>query len=125
MRTTRPAAQRQRAAAEALGELGSSLREHELLSIQCGHGHHLGAVYETAAGLVVRTLTGPHAHGSKDRLDAPHHAASHGAVLADLLVTPTGADDEVPAWCDCGPRLLSRAALTAEVRRGRRTVHLR
>ncbi len=124
MRTTRPAAARQRTATEALGELGTSLREHELLSIQCAHGHHLGAVYETAAGLVVRTLTGPHAHGSKDRLDAPHHAASHGAVLTDLLVTPAGAADDVPAWCDCGPRLLSRTALTSEIRRGRRTVHL-
>ena len=124
MRTTRPAGLRQRQATEALDELGTALREHELLSIQCAHGHHLGTVYETAAGLVVRTLTGPHAHGSKDRLDTPHHAAPRGAVLTDLLVTAQGAQDDVPAWCDCGPRLLSRATLTAEVRHGRRTVHL-
>lgn len=123
MRTTRPPATRQRAAAEALAELGTALREHELLSIQCTHGHHLGAVYETSAGMVVRTLTGPHAHGSKDRLDTPHHAARRGAVVTDLLVGPSAADD-VPAWCDCGPRLLARAALAAEIRRGRRTVHL-
>ena len=124
MRTTRPSAARQRTATEALDELGTARREHELLSIQCSHGHHLGTVYETAAGLVVRTLTGPHAHGSKDRLDAPHHGALRGAVHTDLLVTEAGAADDVPSWCDCGPRLLPRATLTAEIRRGRRTVHL-
>ena len=124
MRTTRPPAVRRRAATEALDELGTALREHELLSIQCAHGHHLGTVYETAAGLVVRTVTGPHAHGSKDRLDTPHHAAPRGSVLTDLLVSPRGVDDDVPAWCDCGPRLLSRTTLAAEIRLGRRTVHL-
>ncbi len=124
MRTIKPSAVRQRTAAEALDELGTAVREHELLSVQCTHGHHLAVVYETAAGLVVRTLTGPHAHGSKDRLDAPHHGAVRGAVHTDLLIGAKDTADGVPAWCDCGPRLLSRATLTAEIRRGRRTVHL-
>ncbi|WP_191279654.1 hypothetical protein [Nocardioides flavus (ex Wang et al. 2016)] len=65
----------------------------------------------------------PGSHGSKDRIDTGHHGSPSGAELVDLLDAPE-AEDALPAWCDCGPRTLSRTALLAHLRDGTRTVHL-
>lgn len=115
---------RRRLAAEALASLGQSRQEHQRLSVQCPHGHHVAAVFDTEVGLVVRTLTGPHAHGSKDRVDTPHHAATRGQEYVDVLDPGSSVDDQLPAWCDCGARTLSRAEVRRHVRPGHRTWHL-
>ena len=115
---------RRRLAAEALASLGRSRRQHQRLSVQCPHGHHVAAVFDTEVGLVVRTLTGPHAHGSKDFVDTAHHGATRGQEYVDVLDPGPSGDDQLPAWCDCGTRTLSRAEVRREVRPGHRTWHL-
>lgn len=115
---------RTRLATEALASLGRPRQEHQRLSVQCPHGHHVAAVFDTEVGLVVRTLTGPHAHGSKDRVDTAHHGATRGQEYVDILDPGSTVDDVLPAWCDCGPRSLSRAELRRQVRPGQHTWHL-
>jgi hypothetical protein len=114
---------RHRRASAGLAGLGDSLGDHQVLSVQCAHSHHVGAVYDTAEGLVYRTVTGPHAHGRKDRTDEPHHGADHGTVFTEILEDPQ-AGETLPGWCDCGPWSLSRADLVADVRAGTRTTHV-
>lgn len=121
--TTRISDPRHQRAAQGLEELGGDLADHEVLSVQCHRSHHVGAVYDTAAGLVFRSLTGPHAHGRKDRADVAHHGSSHGQAYAELLDDPH-ADALLPGSCDCGPWSLSRADLLADVRAGKRTTHV-
>ena len=104
--------------------LGKTRGEHQRLSVQCRHGHHVAAVYDTSAGLVFRALTGPHAHGSKDFVDTAHHGADRGTAYVDLLAPGPMAEDGLPAWCDCGSWTLSRRELIGQVRAGDRTVHL-
>jgi hypothetical protein len=115
---------RRRIAARALEALGPNRGDAQRLSIQCPRGHHVGAVYETDVGLVLRALTGPHAHGSKDFVDTAHHGGSRGTEYVDLLEPASPADDQLPAWCDCGTWTLSRAEVRREVRPGHRTWHL-
>jgi hypothetical protein len=115
---------RRRAAARALEALGPRRRDARRLSIQCPHGHHVGAVYDTEAGLVLHALSGPHAHGAKDYVDTAHHGGPRGTEYADLLDAAWAGDDALPAWCDCGSRTLSRAEVVREVGRHRRTWHL-
>ncbi|MBD3785175.1 MAG: hypothetical protein IE926_19900 [Micrococcales bacterium] len=79
------------------------------MTVQCRHAHHVAAVYDTDEGLVVVSRTGPHAHGSRDFLDLGRRGSRGGAEYADLL--DAGPADGLPAWCDCGPRTLSRAEL--------------
>jgi hypothetical protein len=110
-------------AAEALAALGDGLAEHEVLSVQCRHSHHVGAVYDTAAGLVYRSLTGPHAHGRKDLPDVAHHGAHHGEVYVELLAEAQE-DDPLPGWCDCGSWSLARRDLLSDVRARVRTTHV-
>jgi hypothetical protein len=110
-------------AARAVAALGDALAEHEVLSVQCAHGHHVAAVYATAEGLVYRSITGPHAHGRKDRVDEPHHGSRRGATQLVLLTAP-GAPAEVQGWCDCGTWTISRSELVSDVRHHRRTSHL-
>jgi hypothetical protein len=110
-------------ATRGLGALGDDLAEHEVLSVQCAHSHHVGAVYETDAGLVYRTMTGPHAHGRMDRPDVAHHGAHHGVEYVELLDDPD-ADEALPGWCDCGPWELSRADILGDVRAHVRTTHV-
>ena len=90
----------------------------------CQHGHHVAAVYRTPAGLVYQADTGPHAHGSKDFVDTAHGSHSRGNEFTDLLEADEMTADDVPAWCDCGHRTLSRAELAELVRSGRGTIHL-
>jgi hypothetical protein len=114
---------RQRAAQAALDALGGAMAENERMSVQCPRSHHVAVVYDTVAGPVVLTHPGPHAHGSKDFVDTGHHA-TRPANRVDLLTVGRGVGDEVPAWCDCGPIELSRAALLARLRAGDRTMRI-
>jgi hypothetical protein len=117
-------ADRRRIAADALAGLGAHRTDHQRLNVQCPRSHHLAAVYETQAGLVYHAIEGPHAHGSKDRLDTAHHGGPRGAEFVDLLAGDAMSDDGLPAWCDCGPRTLSRAALLKEAESGTHTWHV-
>jgi hypothetical protein len=110
-------------ATRALTELGGERAEHEVLSVQCAHSHHVAAVYRTPVGPVFRSMTGPHAHGRMDRPDVAHHGHEHGTEYVEMLDSDQ-ADDMLPAWCDCGTWSLSRADLLAEVRAGTRTTHV-
>ena len=113
-----------RAAREALDALGKDQPEHQRTSVQCRRSHHVAAVYDTSAGLVYRSLTGPHAHGSRDFVDTAHHAAHRGQAYVDLLEPGPMAEDGLPGWCDCGSWTLSRSELLGQVQAGHRTVHL-
>jgi len=116
-------ATRQRRATEAFEALGEGRADHEQMTVQCPHGHHLGAVYATDVGPVVVTRPGPHAHGSKDFVDTRHHAGAH-VDRYDLLEVGRGGSDGIPAWCDCGPVELSRAFLEGRLRAGARTARI-
>lgn len=108
----------------AIAALPSRLTHHRVLNVQCRRGHHVAAVYETAAGLVYLADTGPHGHGSKDYVDAAHGDATRGDEFTDLLAPGPMVADEVPAWCDCGHWTLSRSDLLDRARSSHGTVHL-
>jgi hypothetical protein len=110
-------------ATRGLAELGSTLGDHEVLSVQCPHSHHVAAVYETPTGLVYRSITGPHAHGRQDRPDVAHHGSEHGVEYVEMLDSDQ-AEDVLPGWCACGPCSLSRTDLLGAVRAGERTTRL-
>jgi hypothetical protein len=123
MSASKVSGRRHERATHALGALGEALAEHEVLSVQCAHSHHVAAVYRTTAGPVYRAMTGPHAHGRMDRPDVAHHGAHHGVEYVELLDDPE-ADETLPGWCDCGPWELSRADLLEDVRAHVRTTHV-
>ena len=110
-------------AARELADLGHALAEHEVLSVQCAHSHHVAAVYDTPSGLVYRSMTGPHAHGRRDRADVAHHGSKHGVEYVEVLDSDQ-ADAMLPGWCDCGTWSLSRDDLLADVRAEKRTTHV-
>ncbi|MGH3518628.1 MAG: hypothetical protein ACRDQ7_14660 [Haloechinothrix sp.] len=115
---------RRRKAREALSALGSHRSDRRKLSIQCSRSHHVAFVYDTEAGLVYSTVTGPHAHGSRDFVDTAHHGGRRGAEYVDLLEAGPMVDDELPAWCECGPRTLSRSELDEHITAERRKLRL-
>jgi hypothetical protein len=98
--------------------------DHQILGIQCSRGHHVATVYETPDGPVYLSITGSHSHGSKDFIDTGKHGLSRGAEHVDLLAAEAGTDDDLAAWCDCGPRNLSRTELLRLVRSGERLVRV-
>lgn len=110
-------------AARGLAEVAGGLADHEVLSVQCTHSHHVAAVYDTPAGLVFRSTTGPHAHGRMDRADVAHHGHEHGELFLEILDSDQ-AEAMLPASCDCGAWSLSRADLLADVRAGARTTRV-
>ena len=113
---------RQHLAERAMAALGDTAAA-ERITVQCARSHHVAAVYTTDAGPVVLTHPGPHAHGSKDFVDTGHHGSRRSDRL-DLLDAGRGADDTIPAWCDCGPVDLSRSALRQRLTHPGRTVRL-
>jgi len=113
---------RHTSAAEALASLESE-RNARLLSVQCANGHHVAAVYETPDGAVVDASVGRHAHGNRDRIDIPHGSGTRQRWVDFLAPAPFG-DDDVPAWCDCGPWVLSRASMADWISAGERRVNL-
>ncbi len=124
MRTPTRSAQRRKIAERSLGALGSERPQSEVLVLQCNRGHHLVSVFDTEAGPVFVARTGPHAHGHKDFVDTGHHGAPGGEEYVDLLSTGDPAEDDLIAWCDCGPWVLSRRDVTDDLRLGHRTVRL-
>lgn len=124
MRTMTASEERRRSAEQALEALGSDRPKREVLVLQCSRAHHLVSVFDTEVGDVYVARTGPHAHGRRDFIDTGHRGAPPGQEYADLLWSPDPADDDVIAWCDCGPRVLSRRDVVDHVRLGHRTVML-
>lgn len=115
---------RQDRATRALAGLGMHRSDHQVLGIQCSRGHHVAAVFDTPEGLVYQSVTGSHSHGSKDFIDTGKHGRNRGEEHVDLLAAEEWADDHLAAWCDCGPRNLSRAELLDHVRSGERHVRV-
>lgn len=99
--------ERELLARRAWEELPHGGRNALVLDVQCHEGHHLAKVFRTGAGPIVLTTVRPHSHGQRDLPDVPHGADGSRRFL-DLLDAPDE-DDTVPAWCDCGQRVLSRA----------------
>jgi len=82
------------------------------LRVQCGRGHHVAAVYATDVGFVYVAPVRARSHGSSDLPDEPR-GDQEPRRWFDLLYEgerPT-VDDALPAWCSCGHRTLSRAAV--------------
>lgn len=82
--------------------------------IACARSHHLATVFDTDIGLVYRSQIRGHSHGDADLPDTPHRGRQPKAWF-DLLDLDEPedqlSDDQLPAWCECGPRMLSRAAV--------------
>lgn len=110
---------RERQASQAWKELPQGGRGAVTLQVHCAAGHHVAKVADTPQGRVVVTTLRSRSHGDRDLPDSPHTPGrSHQSF--DLL---DGVDDDaIPAWCDCGPRVLSRAELRAWVAAGERRV---
>lgn len=102
--------QRSHVAEAAWAALPHGGKDEVRLQVQCEHGHHVAAVYATHVGPVYVAPVRGHSHGSYDLPDEPHHTQEVRHWF-DLLETGEGADDALPAWCDCGHRALSRAVL--------------
>jgi hypothetical protein len=115
--------QRRERATRALADLGAHRSDHQEVGVQCRRAHHLAAIYSTEVGLVYESRTGPHSHGSKDFIDTGRSGSRGGEEYVDLLADDQ-ADDALPAWCDCGPRTLSRSELRGVVRAGVRSVRV-
>jgi hypothetical protein len=100
-------------AAKALAALPHGGREAIVLRVQCAKNHHVAKVYDTAQGLVYAAPVRARSHGDYDLPDQPHGDHAPHRWL-DLLEEPGDAsDDSLPAWCDCGHRVLSRAEVRA------------
>jgi len=104
--------QRSEAARSAWYGLPEGGHDAATLHVQCTRSHHLAVVFDTPDGLVYRSTLRPRSHGSKDRLDELHGNAEPGRYF-DFLEPGPGVDDALPAWCDCGPRTLSRASVAS------------
>lgn len=116
--------ERRRTAELALEALGDDRPHREILVLQCSHAHHLVSVFDTEKGPVFVARTGPHAHGRKDFVDTGHRGAPGGTEYVDLLVSGGPSEDDLVAWCDCGPRVLSRIDVMDHIRLGHHTVLL-
>lgn len=110
---------REREARQAWTALPHGGRDAVILQVHCAAGHHLAKVADTPVGRVVVSTLRSRSHGDRDRPDSPHTPdRAHVAVdLLDVL-----GDDVIPAWCDCGHRVLSRAVLITWVQAHERRV---
>ncbi len=122
--TASSTARRQSRATQALSEVAATLARARVLAVQCEHGHHVAGVYRTDAGLVLQAESGRRSHGHRDRIDTPHRGTAGRPQWTDFLTPEARVDDSVPAWCECGPWTLSRAAVAEWVDAGERRVVL-
>ena len=114
------ATDRRAAAHAAITALDGPLSGYRRLDVRCRRSHHVAAVYEADGVLVYSATVGSRGHGSRDRVDVGHAGSSRGRGHTDMLDTRGDpmSDDGIPASCECGPRILSRAALLASVGQG-------
>ncbi len=114
---------RSKQAQEAWEALPHGGHDEVRLRVQCSQGHHVANVYDTAIGSVYAATVRARSHGSRDRVDEPH-GAHEARRWFDILEVPddTSCDDALPAWCDCGHRVLSRVALLQWIATGEHRV---
>jgi hypothetical protein len=116
MRTTSlPLSDREKTARVALESLGPARGEAVALHVNCPHSHHLAVVIDTPEGLVYRSTVHGRSHGHADRVDTPHRPDDEREYVDLLLPAGGQVEDALPAWCDCGQRLLSRTAVAGWV----------
>lgn len=114
---------RSQAAQTAWSSLPHGGHDKVRLQVQCAHGHHIAAVYATALGPVFVATVHSHSHGSRDLPDVPHGSQQPNRwfdLLDDAGASMVG--DELPAWCDCGHRTLSRSAVRQWLQAGEHRV---
>ena len=114
---------RSRQAERAWADLPHGGHDAVALQVHCAHSHHVAWVYRTVHGLVFAAPVRAHSHGSRDRVDEPHGPQPVDRWF-DLLEAPddAAATDALPAWCDCGPRTLSRTAVRSWLAAGEHRV---
>ncbi len=111
---------RRASAARVFAALGSSPSEESVLAVHCAAGHHVAAVYDTPSGPLYVSVPWAHSHGDRDRHDAAHHGGHRDDPWMDWLLPDDSVsiDDPLPAGCECGKRILSRARLLAAMDEG-------
>jgi hypothetical protein len=106
----------------ALDALGPERADCQVLLVECQRGHTLAAVYSTAAGLAFVSHPRPNMLDEQDLRGVPHHRnARTDREFRDLLHA-SWADDDLPAGCYCGNRILSRVDIEDDVNAGRQLV---
>lgn len=112
--------ERELLAVSAIDRLPHGGRDAVRLQVQCARSHHLAKVFDTDSGLAYQSTVHGRAHGRRDRLDDAHGVgqAHHWSDLLD----GDPADDALPAWCECGQRTLSRAAVQRWLHDGEKRV---
>ncbi|MFD2421208.1 hypothetical protein [Amycolatopsis pigmentata] len=116
--------ERRSTAQRAIDALGTDRRNHVLLRVRCSASHHVGTVYRTDVGPVFASIVGPRPHGSRDFVDEAHGPRGRGREYVDLLEGGRHADDQVPAYCECGAHFLSRSELLHALAAAERTVQI-
>ena len=104
--------ERRLAAQAAWEELPHGGHDHVLLQVHCARSHHVAAIFDTPQGPVYAAHVRARSHGSRDRVDEPHGDQEISRWF-DFLEVDDAGEDELPAWCDCGHRSLSRATFVA------------
>ena len=119
----RPRQERSRRAGAALAALPHGGHAAIRLRVHCAVNHHVAKIYETDSGLVYESTIRRHSHGDRDLPDKPHgdHEPTRWLDFLTVSDDPT-TDDVLPAWCDCGPRSLSRQAIRSWVASGEQRV---
>lgn len=114
---------RRQQAESAWSELPHGGHDAVALRVQCANSHHVAIVYRTGLGPVFASQVRGRSHGSRDRIDEPRgpRPVDRWFDLLEVGQDPQ-VDDAMPAWCDCGPRTLSRAALLEWMTSGERRV---
>jgi len=101
-------------AEQAWQHLPNGGSEQAKVRILCGANHHVATVYTTDIGLVYRSQIRRHGHGDRDLPDSPRGGTAPKPwfdLLESSEVNLEQASDQLPAWCECGSRMLSRAAV--------------
>lgn len=125
MRSSRRSPSERRALARAALDSPDQARSSDvLLRVRCPHSHHVAMVYDTPEGAVYVSVLGPHAHGRRDFVDLAHHGPSPGEAHVDLVESPDPGDLNLPARCECGPRVVPRADIINALTAHRRTLDL-
>jgi hypothetical protein len=116
-------ADRSRVAEAAWSRLEHGGHDTVRLRVHCDRGHHVAAVYDTDVGFVYLAPVRARSHGSSDLPDRPR-GDQKPHLWCDLLAEGEGetVDDALPAWCGCGHRTLSRAAVIGWLTGGERRV---
>ena len=98
--------------------------DERLLSVLCRRRHHVASIYDTPAGLVFEALTGGPRRVWIDLLSSEDRNPVAPVGYVDLLEPTLSGDNEIAAWCACGPWTLSRRLLQRQVSAGLGTVVL-